>query len=607
MVFAMDLALTFSLILALGIAAQWLAWFLKQPSILFLLLAGIIIGPLLGLVEPDTLFADWLFPFISLGVAVILFEGAMTLEFHEIRKHGTTVTRLITLGVLITVITVAASAYYLFDMDWRIALLLGTLVCVTGPTVIVPMLRSLRPNSKISNILRWEGILIDPIGALMVVLVFAYINSGVGKASLLVFAKTLAVGVAIGGFAALVLVLLVKKHLIPEYLKNVFTLAWVLLVFSLSNAVEHESGLVTVTVMGIVLANWPKFPKEEILHFKESLSIILTSVLFIVLAARIDPGGFAAMGYSGLVVLAVIMLIARPVGVVVSSLGSDLTRQEKLMISWIAPRGIVAAAVSSLFVIKLEPYDLQGTELLVPLVFTVIIGTVTIQSLAAKPIGRALGVSQPNANGILISGGNDVALALGCSLADNGIPVLVANPNYKEIKKARMAGLNTYYGNPVSEHADRHLELLGIGHLFAMSVRHEANILAALKYRHEFGSKNIYRLKVKDATAMTTKEKTHQGWQTPWLFGEKITFAQLNSLLSKGATIKTTHITEDFTIENYRQEKQNNEQHYVLLYAISPDKQLKVFSSAKTPDIDQGDKVAALVLEVAEIDNERIK
>ncbi|MBS9777672.1 MAG: sodium:proton antiporter [Gammaproteobacteria bacterium] len=592
----MDLALIFSLILALGIGAQWLGWFLKQPSILFLLIAGLLVGPILGVINPDALLGEWLFPIISLGVAVILFEGAMTLEFHEIRNHGRTVFRLVTLGVLITIAVVATTAYWIFDMDWRIALLLGTLVCVTGPTVIVPILRSVRPTSNISNILRWEGILIDPIGALMVVLVYAYIVTGVGDKPFFVFLKTLSLGVFVGAIAAVILVFLIKRHLVPEYLKNVFTLAWVLLVFSISNAIEHESGLVTVTVMGMVLANWPKFPKDEILHFKESLSVILISVLFIILAARIELSSFVQMGYKGLVVLFVILAVARPVGVWLSARGSRLTREEKLMISWIAPRGIVAAAVSSLFVIRLQEQQLAGTELLVPLVFTIIIGTVLVQSLGAKPIGNALGVCEPKPNGVLISGGNNVALAIGQSLMENGFSVLVANTNFDEIKKARMAGLDTYYGNPVSEHADQHLALIGVGSLFAMSVRPDANILAALKYQYEFGSKNVYRLKIKDSKPMGVKDKTHTGWQTAWLFGETVTFTQLNGILTKGGEIKTTLITADFSYDDYISEKKDKQLTVIPLYVISSQGELKVFSSTESPKISEGCKIAALVL-----------
>lgn len=591
----MDLALIFSLILALGIGAQWLAWYLKQPSILLLLIIGIVAGPITGVVNPDVLLGDWLFPVVSLGVAVILFEGAMTLEFHEIKNHGQMVMRLVTTAVLITVAIAALAAYWLFDMDKRIALLFGTLVCVTGPTVIVPMLRSVRPNADISNILRWEGILIDPIGALLVVLVYAYIAADDGSRPFMVFLNTLFVGLVIGALAALVLVFLIKRYLIPDYLKNVFTLSWVLLVFSLSNALMHESGLVTVTVMGIVLANWKKFPKDEILHFKESLSVILISVLFIILAARIQLDGFVLMGWKGLLVLLIIMFIARPLGVFSAAIGSKLTRNEKLLICWIAPRGIVAAAVSSLFVLRLEARDLEGTALLVPLVFTVIIGTVLIQSLGAKPIATFLNVREPIPNGVMIAGGSDFAIALGESLKENGFSVLIADARFESIKKARMLGIETYYGNPVSEHAERHLSLIGMGSLLAMSTRPDANILATLKYRHEFGEENIYRLRINTQQGESDKNKTAEGFQSPWLFSDKISFGQLSGLLTRGAVIRTTRLSNDFDFEAYKAEKANMKQKFLPLYAISPQGALWIYSSREEPKLTSGWKLAALV------------
>lgn len=587
----MDLALVLSLILAAGIGAQWLAWYLKQPSILFLLVLGVVAGPITGLFNPDEVLGDWLFPFISLGVAIILFEGAMTLEFHEVERHGKVVRNLVTLGVVITIILVAIFTYVLFDVDYRIALLFGALVSVTGPTVIVPILRSVRPNQAISNILRWEGILIDPIGALAVILVYEFIVSEEKGNSIFVFFATLGIGLIIGLIAAFILAKLIKGHRIPEYLQNVFTLAFVLLVFSLSNAIEHESGLVTVTVMGLALANWPNFPKSELLDFKESLSVLLISALFIVLAARIDLSAFWGLGFAAIVLLLLVMFVVRPASVFASSINSKLSRSEKLMICWIAPRGIVAAAISSLFVLKLEDYQLLGSELLVPLVFTIIVGTVFIQSLGAKAIAAKLGVSEPQPNGVLIVGGNEVSLAIAKSLQENGFHVLVANTNWQEIKKARMLGVDTYFGNPVSEHADRHIDLVGLGSLFAMSARLENNVLTALKYRHEFGNNNIYRLKVVDKQ-LNNKQKTSKEWQTPWLFGEDVSFSKLASLLAQGATIKTTNITEDYPLEKYEADNPR----YIPLYVVSKKNVLRVFSSAVEPKIEAGTKLVSMLL-----------
>lgn len=586
----MDLALVLSLILAAGIAAQWLAWYLKQPSILFLLIVGVIIGPVTGLFNPDEVLGDWLFPFISLGVAIILFEGALTLEFHEIERHGKVVRNLVSIGVVITILLVSVCAYALFDIDYQIALLFGALVSVTGSTVIVPILRSVRPNKSISNILRWEGILIDPVGALAVVLVYEYIVSGEKGESFFVFISSLAVGTIIGFAAAFVLAKLIKRHHIPGYLQTVFTLAFVLLVFSLSNAIEHESGLVTVTVMGLALANWPNFPKAEILNFKESLSVLLISSLFIVLAARIDLSAFLQLGFPVVILLILVMFLVRPLTVFISSFNSKLTLSEKVMLCWIAPRGIVAAAISSLFVLKLASYDLKGTQLLVPLVFVIIVGTVFIQSLGAKAIANKLGVSEPQPNGVFIVGGNEMALIIAESLASNDFSVTVANTNFEIIKKARMLGLNTYYGNPVSEHADRYIDLVGLGSLFAMSSRQETNVLTALKYRHEFGDNNIYRLKIGEKS-LNNKQKTSKEWQTPWLFAENITFNNLASLFAQGATVKTTLITADYPLAKYQADNPG----HLPLYVVSKKHVLRVFSSATEPKIEAGDKLVSLI------------
>lgn len=350
----MDTALLLSGVLALGMGAQWLAWYLKQPSILFLLLIGILIGPVLGYFQPDEVLGNLLFPFISLGVAIILFEGSLTLEFHEIKQHGRMVQNLVSIGVVITIAVISLTAYLLFDMDPKVALLFGALVCVTGPTVIAPLLRSVSPKKNISNILKWEGIIIDPIGAIAVVLVYEYIISGGHSNSLLLFGQIVLLAGVLGMAGAAMLAFLIKRYWIPEYLRNVFTLAYVLLLFSLSNHIEHESGLLTVTVLGVALANWKGFPRDHILEFNESLTVLLISMLFIVLAARMDLASLAAVGMSGVILLLVAMFVARPLAVWASAVGTNLKTNEKLMISWVGPRGIVAAAISSLFAIRLQ-------------------------------------------------------------------------------------------------------------------------------------------------------------------------------------------------------------------------------------------------------------
>ena len=570
----MDTALLLSGVVGLGIAAQWWAWYLKQPSILFLLLIGIIVGPILGIFDPDLVLGELMFPFISLGVAIILFEGSLTLEFDEIKQHGTVVQMLVSVGVVITIAIVALSTYLLFDVDPLIALLFGALVCVTGPTVIMPLLRSVRPNKTISNILKWEGIIIDPIGAIAVVLIYEYIISGGEASSILLFAKIVVLASAIGMAGAWALAFLMRRNMIPEFLRNVFTLAFVLLLFSISNHLEHESGLLTVTVMGVALANWPKFPRDTILEFNESLTILLISVLFIILAARVELADLMSVGVAGLVLLAIVMFVARPLSVWASAIGSNLKTNEKLMISWIGPRGIVAAAISSLFAIRLQEYDIQGVELLVPLVFMVIIGTVMIQGLGAKMVANFLGVREPETNGILVVGSNPVALMVATSLKDHGFDVVIAHNNYTNIAKARMSGLRTYFGNPVSDHADHHLDLIGIGHLFAMSIDKELNTLSEIHYRHEFGEQKIFRLKFSDEKAKSERDTKQANFHSQWLFGKDVTYTKLASMLSKKAKIKITNITDSYSFEQY---KADNKQ-FVPLYTLDKEGHLNVFT-----------------------------
>ena len=589
----MDTALLLSGVVGIGIAAQWLAWYLKQPSILFLLLIGIIVGPVLGIFDPDLVLGELMFPFISLGVAIILFEGSLTLEFDEIKQHGTVVQMLVSVGVLITIAIVALSTYLLFDVDPLIALLFGALVCVTGPTVIMPLLRSVRPNKTISNILKWEGIIIDPIGAIAVVLVYEYIISGGEASSILLFAKIVVLATALGMAGAWLLAFLMRRHMIPEFLRNVFTLAFVLVLFSVSNHLEHESGLLTVTVLGVALANWPKFPRETILEFNESLTILLISVLFIILAARVELASLLSGGFAGLVLLAIVMFVARPLSVWASAIGSNLKTNEKLMISWIGPRGIVAAAISSLFAIRLQEYDIQGVELLVPLVFMVIIGTVLIQGLGAKMVGNLLGVREPETNGILVVGSNPVALLIATSLKDQGFDVIVAHNNYTNIARARMSGLRTYFGNPISDHADHHLDLIGIGRLFAMSMDKEMNTLSEIHYRHEFGERKLYRLKFSDEKVKSERDDKQSNFHSQWLFGKDVTYTKLASMLSKKARIKITNITDSYSFEQY---KADNKQ-FVPLYTVDKEGKLHVITDKFDGTVPRDRKLISLVVD----------
>lgn len=543
----------------IGVAAlgcQWLAWRLKLPAILFLLLSGIVAGPILGWLDPQEMFGPLLMPLVSLAVALILFEGSLTLHLSQWREIGTVVRRMVTLGALSTWVVISAATHWLLGFDWLLAILFGTLTLVTGPTVIVPMLRVVRPKAAVANILRWEGIVIDPIGALLAVVVYSFIIASAAgdglSQSLLTFAGVILCGSAFGVAGGWLLGQVIRHQWLPEYLHNLASLAAVLGIFIASNQVMHESGLLAVTLMGMWLANMKGVDVRQILHFKENLSVLLISGLFILLAARLDLNALLGLGPAVLALLLVIQLIARPLNVALSTWGSQLNWRERALLAWIAPRGIVAAAVSAIFAIRLDEAGHAGALLLVPLTFAVIIGTVVLQSATARPLARLLKVAEPAPSGFLIVGANAPARALGTALQQLGSRVLLADSSWENIRAARMEGLPTYFGHPASQHADAHLDLVGLGHLLGLSPAGELNTLACTRFRHDFGHQRLFVLASGLERQRSDKHRAsdeHRGR----LFGSQaLTYVQLANLFNQGAELYTTHLTEAFGWADYQ-------------------------------------------------------
>jgi NhaP-type Na+/H+ or K+/H+ antiporter len=588
----LELGLLLTALLGIGFAAQWLAWRVKLPAILFLLIAGIALGPVTGLVQPDRLLGPLLFPMVSLSVALILFEGSLSLRFGELREIGRAVRGLVSYGAVAGLLMLAAAARLLAGLTWDVALLFGALTCVTGPTVIAPMLRTLRPNARIANTLRWEGIVIDPLGALFAVLIYEAIVSRQQGHTIGVFVGTILCGALAGAVAAWVLASLLRRQMIPEYLQNFGTLAAVLLAFSLSNAVAHESGLLAVTVMGIALGNMRGVHVDDILDFKEHLTTLLVSSLFILLAARLAWPLPPGMLMAGIGILLVAQLLIRPLTVALATAGSSLTWRERALIAWVAPRGIVAAAVSALFALRLGALGLTGAQALVPLVFILIIGTVVLQSATARPLARWLKVAEPEPRGVLVFGSGIVPRAVGKALHDAGIPVLLADDDWDGIRLARMDGLPTFFGNPASNHAERHLDLTGIGRLLAMSTHRERNSLACLHYREEFGRGKVYRLRNLGPEQTTDRAALADSLLAPPLFDEAMTHGRFADLLAQGWRIKSTRLTSTFDWPHFVEQYGSPS---ILLFAVEEKGALRVASAKRELEPRPGWLVIALV------------
>ena len=522
-------------IIILGILAQWFAWKFKIPAILPLILIGLFVGPISTLISEDGL--QWvqpiwngekglfpgegLFYFVSLAIGIILFEGGLTLKRGEISKVGPVIGKLISLGAAVTFIGAGVAAHYIFGLDWRIAFLFSGLIIVTGPTVITPILRNIPLKKDVSAVLKWEGILIDPIGALVAVLVYEFIivegASGYTKQALLEFGKIIVIGFAFGVSGGFALYQAVKRKVIPHYLLNVVALSMVLLIFVMSDLFAHESGLLAVVVMGMYLGNSDLPNLKELLYFKESLSVLLISILFILLSANISLDDLLLIyNWESALLIGAVIFVLRPIAVFLSTLGSPLKTNEKLFISWVGPRGIVAAGIASLFGTKLVKLGVPGAEYITPLVFAVVLVTVLLNATTARLFASIVGVFLKTSEGVLIVGGSKASRLIASYLQKNDRHVVLVDSNRQHIDTAKELGLEAFTANIYSDQLSDNIELNDVGYLLALTGSDEINRQTINRLGKQFGETGTFRLmsseELKNRENLSSKElfcKTH--------------------------------------------------------------------------------------------------
>ncbi|WP_179344586.1 cation:proton antiporter [Winogradskyella ursingii] len=556
-------------IIILGILAQWVAWKFKIPAILPLILIGLLVGPIAAeflsgdgtkwidpiWIEPivdeqgEQVAGRGLFPgeslfyFVSLAIGIILFEGGLTLKRGEIKNVGPVITKLITIGSLVTFFGGAIAAYYIFNLSWEMSFLFAGLIIVTGPTVITPILRNIPLKKDVSAVLKWEGILIDPIGALVAVLVYEFISVDAGgeftKTALIEFGKIVLFGFTFGFTFAHTLNFILNRKWVPHYLMNVFSLAVVLGLFVLSDTFAHESGLLAVVVMGMVLGNSNSPYLKDILYFKESLSVLLISILFILLAANINFEELMLIyNWKTAILFASIVFVIRPLGVFLSTYNSRLKLNEKLFISWVGPRGIVAAGIASLFGLKLASKGVEGAEYITPLVFVIVLGTVLLNATTARLFARMVGVFLKQSNGILIVGASKVSRLLGHYLETHGRHVVLIDSNQSNIAKAKELGLEALNVNIYSDNLMDNIELNDVGYLMAMTGSSDINKYALNKFSKQFGENGSFRLVTSDE--MKNPEKNPKGG----LFSLKDDYIRLSEVTRTYPSIQEIEIRD---------------------------------------------------------------
>ncbi len=604
-------------LLGLGILAQWIAWRMRLPAIVLLLSFGFALGQLTSVDQflPDEL----LFPVVSLSVGIILFEGGLSLRFKDVRETGRVVLRLVTVGLALTWGISAYAAWLILDFSPRMAVLIAALLTVSGPTVIVPLLRHVRPTHKIGSIIKWEGIVNDPIGAVLAALVFEFVAGeqlqGALQHSLIGMGTTIFVGLAIGLLAAVLLLQLLKRFMVPDYLQNPVVLATVLIVFALSNLLQHEAGLITVTVLGVILANQKRVSIRHIVEFKENLRVLLIATLFIVLAARIDISDAALekMNWTGaealwrsVAFLLVLVFIVRPLAAMVSTVGCGLEFRDRVLLSWIHPRGIVAAAVSSVFAIELagmpnlnEATAAQAHQFVL-VTFVVIAGTVSIYGLTLAPLAQRLGLASQNPQGILFAGASQFIRELALTLKKEGFTTLLVDTNYGNITVARMSGLPAVYASIASEFAREEIDLADIGRLLAMTPNDQVNTLAVLEFIENFGRAEVYQLAPPEAPNQR-QEVVSTERQGRILFRADANSNTLEDRFAAGAVFKKTTLTESFQFKDFLAE---HGPEALVLFVVERDKKLRVVTADEELAFKPGQKIVALVDPPAKGDSE---
>lgn len=578
-------------IIILGILAQWVAWRFKIPAILPLILIGLIVGPIAAefltddgskYIEPIWNGKKGLFPgeglyyFVSLAISIILFEGGLTLKRNEIKNVGPVITKLITLGSAVTFFGAGILAHYIFGLGWDLSFLFSGLIIVTGPTVITPILRNIPLKKDVSAVLKWEGILIDPIGALVAVLVFEFISvggdSGFTKTALIEFGKILLFGTSFGFTFAHALAFVINKKWIPHYLMNVVSLSTVLLVFVESEIFAHESGLLAVVVMGMVLGNGKLKNLKELLYFKESLSVLLISILFILLAANINMSELMLLyTWDTAILFALVVFVIRPLAVFLSTIGSNLKLNERLFISWVGPRGIVAAGIASLFGSKLLKEGVEGAEYITPLVFMIVLGTVLLNATTARMFSKVVGVFLKDSDGILIVGASKASRLIADYLQKFGKRVVLIDSNKTFIENANKQGLEAFEFNIYDDDLTDNIELNDIGYLIAMTGSDTVNQYALNHLTKEFGEHGAFRL----ASAEEVKSQNFE--HKNLFFSPQDDYINISEAVRDYPDIYEVPINSD---EEYQStlEKLHGQLESVPLFVIANDKNIYLLS-----------------------------
>ncbi len=588
---AMAPVMAFALVGALGVGSQWLAWRLRMPAIVLMLLAGLLVGPVLGVFDPERDIGPLMGPMISVAVAIILFEGGLTLSLHSLRGAAEGVKRLVVVGAPLGWLLSTLALRYVAGLDWASSAVFGGIMIVTGPTVIAPLLRQARLNRRPAQLLQWEAIVNDPIGALAAVLAFEVVlvlqaAETMGDA-VWDIVRGIVVASVLGAAGGWVISEGFRRAYVPEFMKVPVLFAALLGIFALSDYVLHESGLLAVTVMGIWIANADLPSYTELRRFKEHATILLVSGVFILLAASMDFETLALLDWRAVGLVLVVILLVRPVTVLLSLAGTGLPMKERLLVGFTGPRGVVLVAVAGLFGERLVAEGIEKAALLTPLAFALVAATVVLHGFSLRPMARALGLAGAATPGVIIVGGSRFAASLAKALGELEVPVLVTDANRTRLRAAREEGLPVFFGDILSEAAEHGVEIMSYGKVIAASDNDAYNTLVATDLAPEFGRENVFQFK-------RAKQDSRRHALPSTLGGRAIagglTYYEIASKMNTGWEVRTTRLSEDYTLDDWREANPDA----VLLAEVPEGGDLRILAEDATPKAVPGTRLLAL-------------
>lgn len=558
----------FALVGALGVGSQWLAVRLHMPAIVFMLVAGLLAGPVFGLLDPEASFGSLFGPIVAVAVALILFEGGMTLNFHELRDSVPAIKRLCTIGALLSWALFAAAAHFVAGLSWETSSVFGGILVITGPTVVIPLLRQARLAQRPGSILRWEAIVNDPVGALLAVLAFEVVTALAGaEGGLWGAVSHLALGIvvasAVGLAAGRLLISAFRRGYVPEYMKAPVLVAMVLSVYASTDTVLHESGLLAVTAMGALMANARLPALEELQRFKEHVTVLLVSGVFVLLAAALDPAMLALLDWRAAVFVAVVMLVARPLAVMAVLAGSKVPPKERAFIGWMAPRGVVAVAVSGFFGSRLVDLGVADGSFLAPLAFAIVTATVVVHGFTIRPLARLAGLTSTAMPGVLILGGSRWTVGLARALRALEVPVLIADRNWHRIAPARFAEVPTWYGELLSEAAEHAIDPGRFGYLVAATDNDAYNALVCTDFGPEMGRDKVFQIGRHEESEGARHMPASLGGRT--LLASGADFVELERRMQRGWEFKRTRLTPEFGPDDHAAQRHPEAETVALL------------------------------------------